>query len=83
MIINGLHPYYASIESSDAVEECIRQYIYDAIAEYRVSKLQCPVTPESVKRLKNDLLRVQVVQIENAAAALREGGIETKVTNGS
>lgn len=80
VIINGLHPYYASIESSDAIEECIRQYIYDAIAEYRVSKLQSPVTPESVKRIKNELLRVQVVQIENAAAIIRDGGLETKVS---
>lgn len=77
VIINGLHPYYSGLESSDAIDECIRQYIYDAIAEYRVSKLQGRVNPDSVRRLKNDLLRVQVVRIENAAAALQEGEIET------
>lgn len=62
VIINGLHPYYCSLESVDAMDECLRQYIYDAIAEYRVSKLSSTVTPESVRRIKNDLLRVEVVR---------------------
>jgi hypothetical protein len=81
VIINGLHPYYSSIEATDAVDECIRQYIYDAIAEYRASKLSARVNPDSVRRLKNDLLRVQIVRIENAAAAIQEGEVETVVSN--
>jgi hypothetical protein len=72
VIINGLHPYYCSLESSDAMDECIRQYIYDAVSEYRVSQLTGKVNPDSVRRLKNDLLRVQTVRIENAAAALQQ-----------
>jgi hypothetical protein len=66
VIINGLHPYYESLESNDAIDECMRQYVYDAVAEYRASKLQGGVNPDSVRRLKNDLLRVRLVQIENA-----------------
>jgi hypothetical protein len=81
VIINGLHPYYGSIESSDAIDECIRQYLYDAIAEYRVSKLQGRVNPDSVRRLKDGLLRVQAIQFENAAASMREGSMEATVTN--
>lgn len=77
VIINRLHPYYASIESSDALEECLRQYIYDAIAEYRVSKLESRIDPTSVRRLKNDLLKAKVVRILNAAAAQREGTSST------
>jgi hypothetical protein len=73
VIVNRLHPYYASIESSDALEECLRQYIYDAIAEYKVSKLESRIDPTSVRRLKNDLLKAKVVRILNAAAAQREG----------
>lgn len=76
VIINGLHPYYSCLESADAIDECIRQYIYDAIAEYRVSKLIGKVNPDSVRRLKNDLLRVQVVKIENAAASAQNGDAE-------
>ena len=76
VIINGLHPYYYSLDSTDSIDECIRQYIYDAIAEYRVSKLTARVAVESVRRLKNELLRVQVVRVENAADAIQEGEIE-------
>lgn len=72
VILNRLHPYFCSLDATDAVDECIRQYIYDAIAEYRVSKLVGRVTPESVRRLKNDLLKVQVVRVENAAIVERE-----------
>jgi hypothetical protein len=72
VIINGLHPYYQSLESNDAIEECVHQYIYDAVAEYRVSKLQARVNPDSVRRLKNDLLRARTIRIENNAAQSRE-----------
>lgn len=72
VIINGLHPYYSQIESPDAVEECMRQYLYDAIAEYKVSKLTGRLDPGSIRRLKNDLLKAEVVRIENRAAAERE-----------
>lgn len=71
VIINGLHPYYLSLESDVAIEECIHQYIYDAVAEYRAGKLQGRVNADSVRRLKNDLLRARVVRIENAAASSR------------
>lgn len=74
VVINGLHPYYMDLESAEAIDECIRQYIYDAIAEYRVGKLAAPLSPGSVRRIKNDLLRVKVVRIENAAAELQGNG---------
>ncbi len=84
VIINGLHPYYSSLESSDAVDECIRQYIYDAIAEYKVLKLtNARVAPESVRRLKNELLRVHAVQVENAAEAIQRGDLEAVVGGNS
>jgi hypothetical protein len=68
VIINGLHPYYQSLESKDAVDECVQQYIYDAVAEYKTSKLIGQVYPNSVRRLKDGLLRSRAVRIDNAAA---------------
>ncbi len=73
VIINGLHPYYTSLDSQDAIDECLRQYIYDAIAEYSVTKLQGRVNADSVKRLKDSLLRAQDLKLENAAATIRDG----------
>jgi hypothetical protein len=76
VIINGLHPYYASLESADAIDECIKQYIYDAIAEYQVSHSASKLNPASARRLKDVLLRAGILKIENAAAAIQEGPIE-------
>jgi hypothetical protein len=76
VIINGLHPYYLDIDSADAIDECVKQYVYDAIAEYRVSKLAARTNPDSVRRLKDSLLRVQVIKAENISA---EQGFELKV----
>jgi hypothetical protein len=72
VIVNGLHPYYAALESTDALDECLRQYVYDAIAEYRVSKLTQRLNPDSIRRFKNELLRVKAVRIENAASEERD-----------
>lgn len=79
VIINRLHPYYPSLESADAVEECIRQYIYDAIAEYQVSKMTAKVDARSVNRYKDNLLRAAILSKENAATAVQDGKVEITV----
>jgi hypothetical protein len=76
VIVNGLHPYYLDIDSADAIDECVKQYVYDAIAEYRVSKLAARLNPDSVRKLKDSLLRVFVVKAQNLS---NEQGFEVKV----
>lgn len=65
VIVNRLHSYYASLETNEAIEECFRQYVYDAIAEYKVSKLSSRVSWDSVRLLKDSLLKAQIVRLEN------------------
>lgn len=79
IVINRLHPYYESLETSEAIDECIRQYVYDAIAEYKVHKQQSSVNPDSVRRVKDSLLRVQELRISNAASTLEREDIKTTV----
>jgi hypothetical protein len=69
VIINGLHPYYCNLNSTEAINECIRQYLHDAIAEYRVGRQIKPVTPDSVRRIKDGLLRAPIQNVENNAVA--------------
>jgi hypothetical protein len=71
VIINGLHPYYQTLEAKDAISECIQQYIFDAVAEFKTSKLIARVNPDSVRNLKNGLLRARAEQIDNADAEVR------------
>jgi Histidine kinase-, DNA gyrase B-, and HSP90-like ATPase len=66
VIINGLHPYYQSLSTNDAMEECIHQYLYDAIAEYKAGKLVSRVNPDSIRRLKDSLLLAHVTRKDNA-----------------
>jgi hypothetical protein len=81
IVINRLHPYYESLETSEAIDECIRQYIFDAIAEYRVHKQQATVNPNSVRRAKDTLLRVQELRIDNAAAALERDDLTATIAS--
>lgn len=71
VIINGLHPYYQTLEAKDSMHECVQQYIFDAVAEFKTSKLLSRVNPDSVRRLKNDLLRARAAQLDNADAEVR------------
>lgn len=65
VIINALHPYYQSLEAC-AAEECLHQYIYDAVAEYRAHQLSARIVPDTVRRLKDALLKVPLHQNQNA-----------------
>ncbi|WP_144378984.1 ATP-binding protein [Mesorhizobium amorphae] len=67
IIINRIHPYYTARPTVEAIYECIRQYIYDAVAEYRVGQM-IKVTPDSVRRMKDSLLRADANRIENIDA---------------
>jgi hypothetical protein len=65
VVVNGLHPYYMEKDAADAIDECISQFVYDAVAEYRISKQTAAVNPNSVRRMKDSLLRVQMLRATN------------------
>ena len=71
IIINNLHPYYAEIDSADAKEECLRQYLYDAIAEYQVARSQSTLNQDAIRRKKNSLLQAKCIRKENIAKAIQ------------
>lgn len=71
VIINGLHPYYQTLDAKDSIDECVQQYLFDAVAEFKALKLVARVNPDSVRRIKNDLLRARAMQIANADADVR------------
>jgi hypothetical protein len=84
VIINGLHPYYQTLEAKDSISECVQQYIFDAVAEFKANKLTSRVNPDSVRRLKNDLLRARATQLDNADAEVRaqaEAALFSKTTD--
>jgi hypothetical protein len=66
VIVNGLHPYFSELDSRDSENECIRQYAYDAIAEYKVARIST-LLPTTVRRLKDSLLRVPGMRAQRPA----------------
>ena len=69
VIINQQHPYYIDLEdSAERVKEIVFQYIYDAVAEYRVFERLARPQPESVRKLKDQLLRAKIRRLENKDA---------------
>lgn len=65
VVINLLHPYYATLASDAAIDECVHQYVFDAIAEFKVSKMVGKTNPNSIRTLKDSLLRAIVTGIDN------------------
>lgn len=64
VIINQLHPYYVAIESEERVREILFQYIYDAVAEFRVGQRLGRQEPDAVRKLKDQLLRSKITRME-------------------
>lgn len=71
VIINGLHPYYQTLEVKDAIHECIQQFMFDAVAESKVALMSARLNPNSIRYLKNNLLVTRSQQLQNADAEVR------------
>lgn len=65
IVINARHPYYMEIDSADRADELIRQYIYDAVSEYRVFQRMAAQPPDAIRKLKDQLLRAKLLRMEN------------------
>lgn len=68
VIINQQHPYYADIDSQDRVKELVFQFVYDAVAEFRIMQRASRQEPDAVRKLKDQLLRAKIRGLENKHA---------------
>jgi arsenate reductase-like glutaredoxin family protein len=77
VIINELHPYYAELEdSTERVKEIVLQFVYDAVAEFRVAQRLSRQEPDAVRKLKDQLLRAKIKRLENKDAEHTERELE-------
>lgn len=72
IVVNLLHPYYQMLGSDAAIDECVKQYVFDAVSEFKVGKLLGKINPNSVRTLKDTMLRARVTGVENQEAAQRQ-----------
>jgi hypothetical protein len=67
VIINHAHPHWGQLKGSERVLNYIRHCTYDAIAEWQARSKASTIDPDTIKLLKDKLLRVPF-QIDQHAA---------------
>jgi hypothetical protein len=60
VIVNVSHPYWAELSTDDAVADYIRQCVYDGVAESKAYFVTGKIEPDTVKLIKDNLLRVPI-----------------------
>jgi hypothetical protein len=66
VIINTQHPHMGQLDGSIGVMNYFRHCIYDAIAEWQARTIRGRIDPETIKLLKDRLLRVSLVVEQHA-----------------
>lgn len=68
VIVNTRHPHWGQLEGASGVLNYLRHCVYDAIAEWMASRRSAAITPETIKMLKDRLLRLPA-ELEQTADA--------------
>jgi hypothetical protein len=58
VIVNTTHPHWGQLKGSDGVLNYLRHCTYDAIAEWQARSKAARIDPDTIKLLKDKLLRV-------------------------
>ncbi|MES2680104.1 MAG: ATP-binding protein [Bacteroidota bacterium] len=58
VMINMLHPHVQEMTSADSLTNFIRHSIYDGVAEWKAIKLRGSLQPNTIKFIKDGLLRI-------------------------
>lgn len=62
VIVNKSHPYWASrLSTAGSVEDYLRQCVYDSVAEWQARAKAAAIDPDTIKLLKDQLLRVPLL----------------------
>ena len=58
VIINLLHPHVVDMDSDETFTNFVRHCVYDGVAEWKALKLRGSIQPNTIKFLKDNLLRI-------------------------
>jgi len=58
VIINKLHPYWATLTTSNQIYNYVRHCVYDGVSEWKAWFIAKTLNPETIKNIKDQLLRV-------------------------
>lgn len=57
VLINKCHPHWRELQNSETIMNYIRHCVYDGVAEWKAAKFTSEVKPDTVKTIKDNLLR--------------------------
>lgn len=69
VVVNRRHPQWSQLGDSESVLTYLRHCVYDAIAEWQCRRMKAAVQPNTIKALKDNLLRLPS-RIEETAGAV-------------
>lgn len=58
VVVNSNHPHWHQLQGSEGVLNYLRHCVYDGIAEWQATRRHAPLQPDTIKSLKDRLLRV-------------------------
>lgn len=58
VVINQRHPHWSQLVGSEGVLNYLRHCVYDAVSEWKCRRLNAPLRPNTIKLLKDALLRL-------------------------
>lgn len=58
VVVNQRHPHWTQLMGSEGVLNYLRHCVYDAVAEWKCWQQEAPLQPNSIKALKDALLRL-------------------------
>jgi hypothetical protein len=67
VIINMQHPHVSHIEGEQGLINYFRDCVYDAVAEWQAQRLRARLDPNTIKMLKDQLLRVSFQMEQHAS----------------
>ena len=65
IIINALHPYWLELKNVDGFLDYVRHCVYDGLSEWRASKNSSTINYDTVKYIKDRLLRIPYTIVNN------------------
>lgn len=75
VIVNSSHPHFGQLRGSEGVLNYLRHCTYDGVAEWLALAKAATIEPRTIKRLKDNLLRVSF-QIHERAGGYYEEEVE-------
>ncbi|EIJ37077.1 hypothetical protein JoomaDRAFT_0010 [Galbibacter orientalis DSM 19592] len=65
VIVNKNHPFWNELDGAKGILNYLRQCVYDAVSEWKAYFIKSTMQPDTIKHIKDDLMRVPFIIDKN------------------